>query len=320
MPLSTALQTYTMNSTEEEISRLQSEISRLQAELAQLHPPSVSPHPNVSTSSSALSSLPSLHALLLLSDSALPLSAFAFSSGLESYLAHHTHAPSLPHQPSSRPSTLPSKLSLFLPFLTQSLSSLTRTSLPFVLAAYDAPARLAEWDDTCDASMLCNVGRRQSIEQGRALIAVWMRGLSRLGGAGREPEELARTALLQLDTALKRPSGHAPQPELAHGHLAPLFGVVARVAGVRRLDAAYVFLLNHTKSLVSAAVRAGVCGPFKQQELLAGQEVRRLVAMGVEEGERVYRERGIEGVGQTVGLLDIWQGRHEILYSRVFNS
>ena len=69
-----------------------------------------------------------MHFLLLLSDSALPLGSFAFSSGLESYQAHLTHLhrvrPSftafLPH---CFPSPLPSSLPCLLPFIA-SLPSL----------------------------------------------------------------------------------------------------------------------------------------------------------------------------------------------------
>jgi urease accessory protein len=105
-----------------------------------------------------------LHALLLLSDSALPLGSFAFSSGLESYLAHHKLSP-----PSA------SQLPLFNTFLRLSLSTLASTALPYVLAGYRNPDEIETLDNDFDASTPCTVARRASIAQGRALLAVWDR-------------------------------------------------------------------------------------------------------------------------------------------------
>lgn len=294
-----------------------------------------------------------LHSLLLLADSALPLSAFAFSSGLESYLSHHSHSsPTAVFQPGGRADP---KLALFLPFLTQSLAAAARAGLPFVLAAHDRPADLQCWDDTCDAATLCPVARRQSVEQGKALLAVWLRGLCALtttptaapaadghaegvtpgsalpsisaSGSASTAATAAIQALRALDAALRQPRvaatsaklGPSPPP-LVHGHLAPLFGAVAAATNVSRRDTAYIFLLNHAKSVISAAVRAGVCGPFKQQAILASVELRHLLVQGVAQGVAVYEESGVAAAGQVSVLLDLWVGRHEILYSRVFNS
>ena len=105
-----------------------------------------------------------LHALLLLSDSALPLGSFAFSSGLESYLAHHKLSP-----PSA------SQLPLFRTFLRLSLSTLASTALPYVFAGYRNPEDIETLDNDFDASTPCTVARRASIAQGRALLAVWDR-------------------------------------------------------------------------------------------------------------------------------------------------
>ena len=97
------------------------------------------------------------HFLLLLSDSALPLGSFAFSSGLESYLAHTRGS---------------SSFSTFLPI---SVSSYAATTLPFVLAAHRDPSSIADLDDYLDAAIICTVGRRASIAQGRALLGIWER-------------------------------------------------------------------------------------------------------------------------------------------------
>jgi urease accessory protein UreF len=108
----------------------------------------------------------SLHALLLLSDSALPLGSFAFSSGLESFLAHRK-------QPNTQQRTKAFNL-----FLNHSLSNLASTALPYVLSAYHDASILEDLDNDVDASTPCTVARRASIAQGKALLTIWERALA----------------------------------------------------------------------------------------------------------------------------------------------
>jgi urease accessory protein len=78
----------------------------------------------------------------------------------------------------------------------------------------------------------------------------------------------------------------------------------------------YVFLLNHAKAVMSAAVRLSLVGPYQAQTILAAPQTRRLVKSVLDE----VRNMSIDDAGQTWALLDIYQGRQEILYSRVFNG
>jgi urease accessory protein len=78
----------------------------------------------------------------------------------------------------------------------------------------------------------------------------------------------------------------------------------------------YVFLLNHAKAVVSAAVRLGLVGPYQAQTILATSQTRQLLHDVLNE----VRNLDVEDAGQTWALLDIYQGRQEILYSRVFNG
>ncbi|KKZ64793.1 hypothetical protein EMCG_09304, partial [[Emmonsia] crescens] len=110
------------------------------------------------------------HALLLLSDSALPLGSFAYSSGLESYLAHNKQ---LQSQSQSKPRTSPT--ASFHLFLSFSLASLASTTLPYVLTAHRHPDQLETLDNDLDASTPCTVTRRASVAQGLALLGVWER-------------------------------------------------------------------------------------------------------------------------------------------------
>ena len=120
-------------------------------------------------------------------------------------------------------------------------------------------------------------------------------------------------------------------------HYAPLWGAVSRAAGVDAHSAAYVFLFGHARAVISAGVRSGMLGPYQAQAKLAGPALRRVIEGLVGEAEvQVQADldggdddndndgdgwmAGIERSGQAVPVMDLWVGRHELLYSRIFNS
>jgi urease accessory protein len=248
-----------------------------------------------------------LHALLLLADSALPLGSFAFSSGLESYLAHHKPSP-----PSA------SQMPAFYTFLRLSLSTLASTALPYVLAGYREPWEIETLDNDFDASTPCTVARRASVAQGRALLAVWDRSFkaqySTTAHAGEDSNgvsgcQSAIEALAAFSSALRT-------SELLNAHLSPLWGLVTKILSVPLHDAAYLFLFSHARTVISAAVRASVMGPYQAQAVLASAELQDRIRGLVEDGWT----RSVENAGQSVPVMDLWVGRHEKLYSRIFNS
>ncbi|KAK0636268.1 hypothetical protein B0T17DRAFT_587492 [Bombardia bombarda] len=239
----------------------------------------VSPSPNLTTSANARAN----HFLFLLSDSALPLGSFAFSSGLESYLAHSKA--DAHHHPSFK------NAASFSAFLPISVSSYASTTLPFVLAAHRDPSRLAALDDALDATIICTVGRRASVAQGRALLSIWDRSF-----ADALPEEATlRPFMALLKSSPSSVVAYGGEPPLVSAHLAPLFGAISNLAGLSLAQTAYVFMLGHVKALVSAA------------GLIAGAVAREW-------------ETEVERAGQSVPVMDLWFGRHEMLYSRIFNS
>jgi urease accessory protein len=237
--------------------------------------------------------------LLILSDSALPLGSFAFSSGLESYLAHTRGRSS------------------FSSFLPESISSYASTTLPFVVAGHKKPLEVAELDDALDAAIMCTVGRRASIAQGRALLSIWDRSFK-----ASLPKETA-DALKPFAAALVRSASFSSAsmsdardlPRVS-AHLAPLFGAIANLVGLTLQQTAYIFMLGHVKALISAAVRASVFGPYQAQKLLASVELQAMINAAI---EREW-DTPVEEAGQTVPMMDLWIGRHEMLYSRIFNS
>ncbi|KAH6611321.1 hypothetical protein Trco_001341 [Trichoderma cornu-damae] len=271
-----------------EIALLERRLGEAKARLKALDSSSASSIPSSSSSST--------HFLLLLSDSALPIGSFAFSSGLESFAAHSPRASS------------------FGAFLPLSLSSFASTTLPFVLAAHRDPASLEALDDQLDASVICTVGRRASVAQGRALLSIWERSFKANLPSGGESGALV---LKNFSTLLRREGsrsgGEAP---LVSAHLGPLFGAICAIVGLTLRQTAYVFMLSHVKALISAAVRANMFGPYQAQKLLAGENVQAMIHAMV---EREWHTP-VEEAGQSVPIMDLWVGRHELLYSRIFNS
>lgn len=289
---------------------------------------------------SPFSSLSARHPLLLLADSALPLGSFAYSSGLESYLAHtRSQLSQNQNQNNSNSSTTAYSVSSsssstdrFYNFLSLSVASLASTTLPYLLKAHRFPHDLETLDNDLDASTPCTVARRASVAQGLALLGVWERAYKASytykksettlhrgeGGGGADSAAAAAAALDAFSDAVKQDPDDAEFGFgcRANGHLAPLWGVVCNAMDVALEDAAYVFLLNHAKAVLSAAVRASVMGPYQAQLVLASNDLQTVIR------QRLRKEWTTEPehAGQNVPVLDLWVGRHELLYSRIFNS
>ncbi|KAL9124534.1 MAG: hypothetical protein Q9217_006146 [Psora testacea] len=289
-------------SVRQDIARLESELSVARAQLTDISTsPSLSlPLPSStlptkdegndngrgisSNRSSFNASLIPSHPLLLLTDTALPLGSFAFSSGLESYLAHHT----LAHDAGSN--SLPN-------FLHLSLNSLATSTLAFLIAAYKSPKELEELDDTLDACILCPVAKRASISQGRALITVWERAFK-----AESPPSAAKDALHAFCLALKAPSSNKVDGVVLNGHFPLIYSLVCCAQDLTLHETVYTFLFTHAKTITSAAVRASVLGPYAAQSVLGSTWLREEIEKAM---EREWT-RCVEQTGQSVPALDVW--------------
>ena len=170
--------------------------------------------------------------------------------------------------------------------------------------------------------------------QGKALLTIWEKAfrttaVSENGGRYGTRRE-ARAALddfgkairLGMKPAMKTSDNNCnltvvEELESAVGHFPVLWGAVTSGLGVQETESAYLFFLNHAKAIISAAVRASVMGPYQAQGLLASEWLREEInkVMG-----KPFWNRSILEAGQGAIMCDFWIGRHEMLYSRIFNS
>lgn len=206
--------------------------------------------------------------LLQLADSAFPTGGFAHSAGLEAAWQQ-------------------GEVEDLGAWLDQHLWQTGFSSLPFVAAAFDQPARLGRLDSLCDAFLSNPVAKRASRLQGRAFL--------RACAAAFESPRIGRWA--------RRPVHHAPA-----------FGAAAALLGLERGQALEVFLFLALRGAVSAAVRLGIAGPLEGQELQARRGP--LIAQVA----RRCRDLSAAQAAQTWPVADLLQSTQDRLYSRLFQS
>ena len=250
------------------------------------------------------------HLFYLLTDSALPLGSFAYSSGLESYMEHQK-LPSLKNGLSKSAS----QIALVDRFLCFSIETVANSTIPYLLGAFRNPACLQQLDNDLDASTPCQVASRASRSQGSALLMLWKKSFAK--------SPLPQTPSCQV--AVRAINAFLDNLPACYGHFAPLWGVICRATGQTIEQTAYVFLLNHARAVLSAALRTkeSLIGQFHQYAVLGGSHtlaggrtLHRLVKQSLNE----VWDLQPEDAGPVVPMMDLWIGRHDLLYTRVFNS
>lgn len=167
-------------------------------------------------------------------------------------------------------------------------------SLPFMTAAFENPDRLNELDCLCDCFTINHVTNRASRLQGQA----WLSSAQRI---------------FFLSKRLDRLYGSVqPQPPCCH--LAPVFGIMMRALDIDRDSSSRLFCFLQLRGLVTSAVRLGILGPLEAQALHHQMGGR------AEEVLACCKQLSIDDIAQTAPLIDLWQGTHDRLYSRLFQS
>ena len=209
--------------------------------------------------------------VLQIADSAFPTGAFAHSNGLEA-------------------AARLGEVRDLGAFVDDAIWQAGRGALPFVASAHDAPGRVRELDDLCDAMLLNAVANRASRAQGRAFAATCARVFD----------------VSSIDDAVRARSLRV--------HLAPAFGALMRALGVSKDDALRVHLHGALRAITSAAVRLGLTGP---------NEAQRMTHARADLLERVVRECGAlraEDAAQAAPLLDLFAAAHADLDTKMFVS
>ena len=181
-----------------------------------------------------------------LADSAFPTGGFAHSAGLEAAWQHGEVR----------------NRGELLSYVEASLQQLGRAALPFVSTAHDEPQRLEELDRLCDAFTSNHVANRASRAQGRAFLSAVER-IFKVGQAS----SLSGEPMSASKVAPSAPAGTGRMPVLPCAHLAPVFGASLRWLDVPRDTALRLFVFNHLRSLIAAAVRLNIVGPMEAQSL-----------------------------------------------------
>jgi urease accessory protein len=142
--------------------------------------------------------------------------------------------------------------------------------------------------------MLTNhVANRASRSQGRAMLSA----ASRVFGA--KPFE----ALLAVTAPMAQPV-----------HQAPVMGAVGAALGVSDEVIARAFLFVSLRSVISAAVRVGIVGPFE------GQTVQHELAGHLEAVAREVIGWPTDAACHTAPVLEVTGAMQDRLYSRLFVS
>ncbi|CAB10140.1 urease accessory protein UreF [Schizosaccharomyces pombe] len=227
------------------------------------------------------------HLSLILSDTAFPLSSFSYSYGLESYLSHQQVR----------------DVNAFFNFLPLSLNSVLHTNLPTVKAAWESPQQYSEIEDFFESTQTCTIAQKVSTMQGKSLLNIWTKSLSFF--------VTSTDVFKYLDEYERR-----VRSKKALGHFPVVWGVVCRALGLSLERTCYLFLLGHAKSICSAAVRLDVLTSFQYVSTLAHPQTESLLR----DSSQLALNMQLEDTAQSWYTLDLWQGRHSLLYSRIFNS
>jgi urease accessory protein len=174
-------------------------------------------------------------------------------------------------------------------FCHEAVWSAATGTLPFMAQAHAAPAQLSLWDRALDAFLLNPVQNRASRTQGRAFAAT------------------AQAIFPELSSVLSAAADTC-------SHHAPLFGLATRTLGVGLADARGTLLLGQLRSVLSAAVRLGLVGPHEAGRMQAA--FAPLLQRALDDTSHLT----IATASQASPLLELYAGKHDELYSRLFLS
>ena len=177
-------------------------------------------------------------------------------------------------------------------FLRVSVRQAEHGAVPFAIAAFDDPPDFHAIDARCDIFLNNHVANRGSRRRGQALLRS-------------AAEVFDAPALAPVLTRVMR--GESP------GHFAPAFGLASGTIGLPRQSVATALLYTTLRDGVWSGVRLGIVGP------LEGQRIQRELAESLAAAPMTPPLHYKDAV-QTSPLLELLQGTHDRLYSRLFQT
>ncbi|KAJ2779269.1 hypothetical protein H4R18_004110 [Coemansia javaensis] len=271
--------------------------------------------------------------LWLLADSQLPTGGFVASAGLEAaQQGGLVSAASGEAGPGS-----------FGDFIRRSAHSQARFGLPFCSRAHEQAARRLDepgggggGDGAADAivgefarvdghhhAMLASSGvaMRASIAQGGGLLTLFNRGHAQAALLG--------DARGRLGAAVARRLQRLARAGEIRAHWATVFGFVCAALDIGLRHTQQLYMFQFVRQLFSAAIRLNLVGPLRAQALQcdmreavdamlrAHGHLRAEVGSGDDDGDDSAFS---ESAAYTEPMVELYQGMHDRLYSRIFNS
>lgn len=234
-------------------------------------------------------------------DSQLPTGGFIASGGLESALQNGLY--------SSRDG--------LLRFTRSSLLSFSKSAVPVSCKSHSITQTIRSTDESSAAHV--QQLRDLNWEYDRSIIAIRPQHQTSIGQGAALLTFLIKSAHEQLGLhcdwirGLKFESMHMPVA----------FGVLCSVLDVPQEEMVDMLLMCHARTILSAAVRLNQLGPYEYQTVLFSLH-KFIAELGnncklVFQANQAKKNESVE-IFSASPLLDVLQGMHDQLYSRLFNS
>ncbi|KAJ0237446.1 Urease accessory protein F [Hirschfeldia incana] len=214
-------------------------------------------------------------------DSILPTGGFAHSFGLEAAVQ-------------TRLVSSPTDLEAHIIHVLDNTASLL---LPFVYSSLKSPD-IETWqrlDLLLDATLTNQVSSKASISQGSALFRI------------------AASVFTEIPSLKMIRDASLGSKELRFHH-APIFGLVCGLLGMDSETSQRAYLFVTLRDVVSAATRLNLVGP------MGASVMQHRIAAVAETVLEKWKDRDAGEACQTSPLLDVVQGCHGYLFSRLFCS